>query len=88
LRDLGLTSFSFSDCIGRVLHRFAIFNAAAFAAAYGLSQAEVEAVWRDFETDPMRRRVQPNLPCAHRRRLGLTESDRFNRAYRTRSQAW
>jgi hypothetical protein len=62
------------------------------AAAYGLTQPEIEAIWRDFETDPMLRRVQPNLPFAQRRRLGLrtglTASDRFTRAYRTRSQAW
>ena len=59
---------------------------------YGFSRPELEAVWRDFETDPMLRRVQPNLPFAKRRRLGLrtglTASDRFTRAYRTRSQAW
>ena len=65
---------------------------ACVAAAYGISQPELEAVWRDFETDPMLRRVQPNLPFAKRRRLGLrtglTASDRFTRAYRTRSQAW
>ncbi len=65
---------------------------ACVAAAYGLTQEEVEAVWRDFETDPMLRRVQPNLPFAHRRRTGLrtglTAGDRFTRAYRTRSQAW
>jgi hypothetical protein len=65
---------------------------ACVAAAYGLTQEEVEAIWRDFETDPMLRRVQPNLPFAQRRRLGLrtglTASDRFTRAYRTRSQAW
>lgn len=65
---------------------------ACVATAYGLTQPEVEAIWRDFETDPMLRRVQPNLPFAKRRRLGLrtglTASDRFHRAYRTRSQAW
>ena len=65
---------------------------AIVATAYGLPQAEVEAIWREFQTDPMLRRVQPNLPFAHRRRLGLrtglTESDRFTRVYRTRSQAW
>ena len=65
---------------------------ACVAEAYGLPQAELEAIWREFETDPMLRRVQPNLPFAKRRRLGLrtglTASDRFTRAYRTRSQAW
>lgn len=65
---------------------------ALVAAAYGVTQPELEAVWEEFATDPMLRRVQPNLPFAKRRRLGLrtglTASDRFNRAYRTRSQAW
>lgn len=65
---------------------------ACVAEAYGLPQAELETVWREFETDPMLRRVQPNLPFAKRRRLGLrtglTASDRFSRAYCTRSQAW
>ena len=65
---------------------------ACVAEAYGLPQAELETVWREFETDPMLRRVQPNLPFAKRRRLGLrtglTASDRFSRAYRTRSQTW
>ena len=65
---------------------------ACVAEAYGLPQAELETIWREFETDPMLRRVQPNLPFAKRRRLGLrtglTASDRFSRAYRTRSQAW
>ena len=65
---------------------------ACVAEAYALPQAELETIWREFETDPMLRRVQPNLPYAHRRRLGLrtglAASDRFTRAYRTRSQAW
>jgi hypothetical protein len=65
---------------------------ACVAEAYGLPQADLETIWREFETDPMLRRVQPNLPFARRRRLGLrtglTESDRFTRAYRTRSQMW
>jgi len=65
---------------------------ACVADAYGLSQADLETIWREFETDPMLRRVQPNLPFARRRRLGLrtglTASDRFTRAYRTRSQMW
>ena len=62
------------------------------AEAYGLPEVEMETIWREFETDPMLRRVQPNLPFAQRRRLGmrtgLTASDRFSRAYRTRSQSW
>lgn len=62
------------------------------AEAYCLPQSDLETIWREFENDPMLRRVQPNLPFAQRRRLGLrtglTESDRFTRAYRTRSQAW
>jgi len=62
------------------------------ADAYGLPRLDLETIWREFETDPMLRRVQPNLPFARRRRLGLrtglTESDRFTRAYRTRSQMW
>ena len=65
---------------------------ACVAEAFALPQAELETIWSEFETDPMLRRVQPNLPFAHRRRLGLrtglTASDRFTRAYRTRSQAW
>ena len=65
---------------------------ACVAEAYGLPQADLEMIWREFETDPMLRRVQPNLPFAKRRRLGLrtglTASDRFSRVYRTRSQAW
>ena len=65
---------------------------ACVAEAYGMPQEELETVWREFETDPMLRRVQPNLPFAQRRRLGLrtglTASDRFSRAYRTRSQTW
>ena len=62
------------------------------AEAYGLPQSDLEAIWREFESDPMLKRVKPNLPYAQRRRLGLrtglTESDRFTRAYRTRSQTW
>jgi hypothetical protein len=62
------------------------------AEAYGLPQSDLEAIWREFENDPMLQRVKPNLPYAQRRRLGLrtglTESDRFTRAYRTRSQTW
>ena len=65
---------------------------ACVAEACGLPQSELETVWSEFETDPMLRRVQPNLPFAKRRRLGLrsglTASDRFSRAYRTRSQTW
>jgi len=65
---------------------------ACVAEAFSLPQAELETIWREFETDPMLRRVQPNLPYAKRRRLGirtgLTASDRFTRAYRTRSQSW
>ena len=65
---------------------------ACVAEAFVLPQAELETIWGEFETDPMLRRVQPNLPFAHRRRLGLrtglTASDRFTRAYRTRSQTW
>ena len=62
------------------------------AEAYGLPQSDLETIWREFENDPMLQRVKPNLPYAKRRRLGLrtgfTESDRFTRAYRTRSQTW
>lgn len=62
------------------------------AEAYGLPQSDLEIIWREFDNDPMLKRVKPNLPYAQRRRLGLrtglTESDRFTRAYRTRSQTW
>ncbi len=65
---------------------------ACVAEAYSLPKEELEVIWREFETDPMLRRVQPNLPYAKRRRLGLraglTLSDRFTRAYKTRSQSW
>lgn len=65
---------------------------ACVAEAYSIPEEDVEIIWREFETDPMLRRVQPNLPFAKRRRLGLraglTASDRFTRAYRTRSQSW
>jgi hypothetical protein len=40
------------------------------------------------QNDPMLRRVRPNLPFAARRlvglRKGLAESDRYNKAYKTR----
>jgi hypothetical protein len=65
---------------------------ARVATAYHLTQEEVETIWSECDTDPMLRRVLPNLPYADRRRIGmrtgLTATDRFNRAYRTRSQAW
>ena len=65
---------------------------ACVAEAYSIPNEELEVIWREFETDPMLRRVQPNLPYAKRRRLGLraglTTSDRFTRAYKTRSQSW
>lgn len=65
---------------------------ACVAEAYSIPQEELEMIWNEFDTDPMLRRVQPNLPFAKRRRLGLrtglTASDRFTRAYNTRSQSW
>lgn len=65
---------------------------ACVAEAFSLPDDELATIWREFETDPMLRRVQPNLPFAKRRRLGLrtglTASDRFTRAYKTRSQSW
>ena len=56
--------------------------------AFGLSQGEVDFVQAEMASDPMLRRIKPNLPFAERvlrgLRAGLDSSDRFDRAYKTR----
>ena len=61
---------------------------AIVAKAFQLPPAEVDFIKSEFETDPMLRRVRPNLPFTDRRLVGLRKnlaaSDRYQKAYKTR----
>ena len=58
------------------------------AKAFKLPADEVEFIKSEFQTDPMLRRVRPNLPFTDRRLVGLRKnlaaSDRYEKAYKTR----
>ena len=58
------------------------------ARAFKIPAEEVAFIKTEFQTDPMLRRVKPNLPFTDRRlvglRKGLAASDRYDRAYKTR----
>lgn len=58
------------------------------AKAFKLPTSEVEFIKSEFQTDPMLRRVRPNLPFTDRRLVGLRKnlaaSDRYQKAYKTR----
>ena len=58
------------------------------AKAFKIPAEEVAFIKSEFQTDPMLRRVRPNLPFTDRRlvglRRGLAESDRYDKAYKTR----
>jgi hypothetical protein len=58
------------------------------AKAFKIPANEVEFIKAEFQNDPMLRRVRPNLPFTDRRlaglRKGLAESDRYQKAYKTR----
>jgi len=58
------------------------------AKAFKVPANEVEFIKSEFQTDPMLRRVRPNLPFTDRRLVGLRKnlasSDRYKKAYKTR----
>jgi hypothetical protein len=58
------------------------------AKAFKIPANEVEFIKSEFQTDPMLRRVRPNLPFTDRRLVGLRKnlaaSDRYQKAYKTR----
>jgi hypothetical protein len=58
------------------------------AKAFKIPVEEVEFIKTEFQTDPMLRRVRPNLPFTDRHlvglRKGLAASDRYEKAYKTR----
>ncbi|MCX6903217.1 MAG: hypothetical protein NTW03_07015 [Verrucomicrobia bacterium] len=58
------------------------------AKAFKVPAEEAAFIKSEFQTDPMLRRVRPNLPFTDRRlvglRKGLAESDRYEKAYKTR----
>ena len=58
------------------------------AKAFKIPADEVEFIKSEFQTDPMLRRVRPNLPFTDRRLVGLRKnlaaSDRYQKAYKTR----
>ena len=58
------------------------------AKAFKIPVAEVAFIKTEFQTDPMLRRVRPNLPFTSRRLVGLRKnlaaSDRYKKAYKTR----
>lgn len=58
------------------------------AKAFKVPANEVEFIKLEFQTDPMLRRVRPNLPFTDRRLVGLRKnlasSDRYQKAYKTR----
>lgn len=58
------------------------------AKAFKIPANEIEFIKSEFRTDPMLRRVRPNLPFTDRRLVGLrknlTASDRYEKAYKTR----
>ena len=59
------------------------------AKAFKIPLPDVAFIKSEFQTDPMLRRVRPNLPFTERRlvglRQGLAASDRYEKAYKTRS---
>jgi hypothetical protein len=58
------------------------------AKAFKVPASEVAFIKTEFQTDPMLRRVRPNLPFTDRRLVGLRKnlsaSDRYQKAYKTR----
>lgn len=58
------------------------------AKAFKVPDNEVEFIKSEFQTDPMLRRIRPNLPFTDRRLVGLRKnlaaSDRYQKAYKTR----
>jgi hypothetical protein len=58
------------------------------AKAFKIPVEEVAFIKSEFQSDPMLRRVRPNLPFTDRRlvglRKGLAASDRYEKAYKTR----
>lgn len=58
------------------------------ANAFKIPAGEVAFIKGEFQTDPMLRRVRPNLPFTDRRLAGLrknlADSDRYQKAYKTR----
>ena len=58
------------------------------AKAFKIPVTEVAFIKSEFQTDPMLRRVKPNLPFTSRRLVGLRKnlaaSDRYKKAYKTR----
>jgi len=58
------------------------------AKAFKVPASEVAFIKSEFQTDPMLRRVRPNLPFTDRRLVGLRKnlaaSDRYQKAYKTR----
>lgn len=58
------------------------------AKAFKIPANEVEFIKSELQTDPMLRRVRPNLPFTDRRLIGLRKnlaaSDRYQKAYKTR----
>jgi len=58
------------------------------AKAFKVPADEVGFIKSEFQTDPMLRRVRPNLPFTARRLVGLRQnlaaSDRYEKAYQTR----
>jgi hypothetical protein len=58
------------------------------AKAFKVPTNEVEFIKSEFQSDPMLRRVRPNLPFTDRRLVGLRKnlaaSDRYQKAYKTR----
>ncbi len=58
------------------------------AKAFKIPAAEADFIKSEFQTDPMLRRVRPNLPFTNRRLVGLRKnlaaSDRYKKAYKTR----
>jgi len=58
------------------------------AGAFKLPADEVAFLQAEFQTDPMLRRIRPNLPFSDRRLVGLRKNlaapDRYEKAYKTR----
>ena len=58
------------------------------AKAFKVPPEEVALIQEEFQSDPMLRRVRPNLPFTDRQlrglRKGLGASDRYQKAYKTR----
>jgi hypothetical protein len=81
----GLTGERADDPISQVLNEVD----AIVGEAFGLDEKDIAFIQAEMAQDPMLRRVKPNRPFMDRKlkglREGLESSERYNRAYRTRS---